>query len=99
MLFITNRFPKGSIRTRVGRSFSFDLNNNAPSNSMFFCRRNPDGKTIEVGGLNFMSELKTSPYRQLLLYVHGYSNMPEDVFKAAIEFQQLCDAASREEVV
>lgn len=25
MLFITNRFPKGSIQTRVGRKFEFDL--------------------------------------------------------------------------
>lgn len=99
MLFVTNRFPKGSIRTRVGRSFSFDLNNNAPSNSIFFCRRDADGTVTEVGGLNFMSELKDSPYRQMLLYIHGYSNMPEDVFKAAIEFQQLCDSASREEVL
>ena len=99
MLFVTNRFPKGSIRTRVGRSFSFDLNNNAPSNSIFFCRRDADGTITEVGGLNFMSELKDSPYRQMLLYIHGYSNMPEDVFKAAIEFQQLCDSASREEVL
>ncbi len=29
MIFITNRFPKQSIRTRVGRNFDFDLNNNA----------------------------------------------------------------------
>jgi len=99
MLFVTNRFPKGSIRTRVGRAFSFDLNNNAPSNSIFFCRRDTDGTVTEVGGLNFMSELKASPYRQMLLYIHGYSNMPEDVFKAAIEFQQLCESASKEEVL
>nr|WP_321466684.1 alpha/beta hydrolase [uncultured Desulfobulbus sp.] len=99
MLFITNRFPKGSIQTRVGRSFAFDLRNNAPSNSIFFCRRNTDGSITEVGGLNFMSELKATPYRQMLLYVHGFSNMPEDVFKAAGEFQQLCDAASAQEVL
>ena len=36
MFFITNRFPKGSIRTRINRPFEFDLANNAPSNSMFF---------------------------------------------------------------
>jgi hypothetical protein len=71
MLFITNRFPKGSIQTRVGRPFDFDLRNNAPSNSIFFCRLNDNGRISEVGGLNFMSELKSSPYRQLLLYIHG----------------------------
>ena len=99
MLFITNRFPKGSIQTRVGRKFEFDLKNNAPSNSVFFCRRETDGQISEVGGLNFMSELKASPYRQLLLYIHGYSNMPEDVFQGAGEFQDLCDKAARQEVL
>ena len=99
MLFITNRFPKGSIQTRVGRKFEFDLKNNAPSNSVFFCRREADGQISEVGGLNFMSELKASPYRQLLLYIHGYSNMPEDVFQAAGEFQELCDKAANQEVL
>lgn len=99
MLFITNRFPKGSIQTRVGRKFEFDLKNNAPSNSVFFCRRDVDGQISEVGGLNFMSELKDSPYRQLLLYIHGYSNMPEDVFKGAGEFQDLCDKTSGQEVL
>lgn len=99
MLFITNRFPKGSIQTRVGRKFEFDLKNNAPSNSVFFCRREADGQISEVGGLNFMSELKASPYRQLLLYIHGYSNMPEDVFQGAGEFQALCNKAANQEVL
>ena len=99
MLFITNRFPKGSIQTRIGRTFTFDLRNNAPSNSIFFCRRNENGEINEVGGLNFMTELKGSPYRQMLLYIHGYSNLPEDVFKAADEFQALCDAAAPQEVL
>jgi esterase/lipase superfamily enzyme len=99
MLFITNRFPKGSIQTRVGRKFDFDLRNNAPSNSVYFCRLGEDGGCTEVGGLNFMSALKQSSYRQLLLYIHGYSNLPEDVFRGAREFQQLCDQKCSEEVL
>ncbi|ADW18654.1 protein of unknown function DUF900 hydrolase family protein [Desulfobulbus propionicus DSM 2032] len=99
MFFITNRFPKGSIQTKVGRKFDFDLRNNAPSNSVFFCRRDQDGQITEVGGLNFMTALKQSPYRQLLLYIHGFSNLPEDVFGAAMEFQQLCDQKSAREVL
>ena len=99
MLFITNRFPKQSIQSRAGRPFDFDLRNNAPSNSVFFCRWEQDGSIAEVGGLNMMSELKQSPYRQLLLYIHGYSNLPEDVFKAASEFQQLCDSKISKEVL
>lgn len=98
MYFITNRFPKGSIQTRVGRNFEFDLRNNAPSNSMFFCRREADGGINEIGGLNFMSALKQSTYRQVLLYIHGFSNLPEDVFQAAAEMQRLCDDKAANEV-
>ena len=36
MLFTTNRFSKQSVLTRVWRNFSFDLDNNAASNSVFF---------------------------------------------------------------
>ena len=71
MLFITNRFPKGSIQTRVGRKFDFDLRNNAPSNSVYFCRLGEDGGCTEVGGLDFMSGLKQSFYRQVPVSIHG----------------------------
>lgn len=99
MLFITNRFPKGSIRTKVGRPFDFDLNNNAPSNSVFFCERNADQTITEVGSINFLSKLKTSDYRQILLYIHGFSNLPEAVFEAAVEFQNLCNGKKVQEIL
>ena len=99
MLFITNRFPDQSIKTRVGRPFTFDLKNNAPSNSVFFCRRLGPDQHEEIGGLNLMSELKASPYRQLLIYIHGFSNLPEAVFEGAAEFQALCDKAKKNEVL
>ncbi len=99
MLFVTNRFPKGSIRTRINRIFQFDLSNNAPSNSIFFCRRNPNETITEIGSKNLLTELKNSPYKQILLYIHGFSNMPEAVFAAAGEFQQLCNAKQADEVL
>ncbi len=99
MLFITNRFPKQSIQTRVGRAFDFDMKNNAPSNSVFYCRRNGADQYEEVGGFNFMSALKASKYRQLLIYIHGFSNLPEAVFDGAMEFQELCDKAKQNEVL
>lgn len=99
MLFITNRFPKGSIQSIVDRKFEFDLKNNAPSNSVFFCKKDEDGGITEVGGMNFLSTLKTSEYRQILLYIHGFSNLPNDVFKAASEFQSLCDKKDNEEIL
>lgn len=99
MLFITNRFPTQSIKTRVGRSFDFDLKNNAASNSVFYCRRLGNEKYEEIGGFNLMSDLKVSPYRQLLVYIHGFSNLPEAVFEGAGEFQALCDKKKKNEVL
>lgn len=99
MLFITNRFPKGSITSKVGRKFEFDLKNNAPSNSVYFCRRDDVGNITEVGGLNFLSELKSSPYRQILLYIHGFSNLPDAVFQSTLELQQLFKNKKEQEIL
>ena len=99
MLFVTNRFPTQSIRTRIGRKFTFDLNNNAASNSLFFCERTSKDDYTEIGSLDFMQRLKDADARQLLLYIHGFSNLPETVFDGAGEFQQLCDNAKKNEVL
>lgn len=99
MIFITNRFPTQSIQTKIGRNWEFDLKNNAPSNSVFFCERNSDDSHTEIGSLDFLNRLKTSTYRQILLYIHGFSNLPEDVFEAAGEFQKLCDKEKKDEVL
>lgn len=99
MLFITNRFPTQSIKSRIGRAFDFDLKNNAASNSVFYCRRLGKDKYEEIGGFNLMSELKSSPYRQLLVYLHGFSNLPEAVFDGAAEFQALCDKKKQHELL
>lgn len=99
MLFVTNRVPKQSIRTRTGRRFDFDLDNNAASNSIFFCERNKQGEAHEIGSTRFLQALKASKYRQLLVYIHGFSNLPESVFSAVEEFQALCDAAKKQEIL
>lgn len=99
MLFITNRFPKQSIRTRVGRKFDFNLDNNAASNSVFFCERTGDQAYTEIGSIEFLSRLKNSPYRQVLIYIHGFSNLPDDVFSAVAEFQVLCNKQQPNEVL
>ena len=99
MLFITNRFPKQSIRTRIGRKFDFDLDNNAASNSVFFCERTAEQAHTEIGNVAFLSRLKQAPYRQLLVYIHGFSNLPESAFSAAQELQTLCDGRKKGEVL
>ncbi len=99
MIFITNRFPKQTIQTTIGRSFDFDLENNAPSNSVFYCERNAKNKYTEIGSMDLLTRLKKSDYRQILIYIHGFSNMPEDVFSGADEFQKLCDKKKKDEVL
>jgi esterase/lipase superfamily enzyme len=99
MMFITNRFPEQSIRTRVGRKFDFDLDNNAASNSVFFCEHVEQNEYTEIGSIDFLERLKECKCRQLLIYIHGFSNLPADVLSAASEFQKLCDKKKAKEVL
>lgn len=99
MLFITNRFPKQSITTTIGRKFDFDLSNNAVSNSVFFCRRKAKNKYNEIGSIDFLKSIKDASVEQILIYIHGFSNLPEDVLNGAKEFQALCDRSKKGEVL
>jgi len=99
MIFITNRFPKQSIRTRIGRKFDFDLNNNGASNSVYFCERTGEEEHREIGSIEFLNRLKNTHCRQILIYIHGFSNLPEDVFPAVAEFQALCDKKKKDEIL
>ncbi|MEZ9206512.1 alpha/beta hydrolase [Vibrio splendidus] len=92
MLFITNREPQGSIRTKIDRKFQFDLKKSAPSNSLYCCLRNKEGDYTEIGHLKWLYELKNSPKDQILFYIHGFSNQPEpDIFPRTEKLQKLFD--------
>ena len=92
MLFITNREPKGSIRSRKGRTFKFDLNKNSPSNSIYCCERLSKNEYIEIKSKGLMQKLKESNSKQLLFYIHGFSNLPEpDIFPRAQKLQEFFD--------
>ncbi|MEN8207005.1 MAG: alpha/beta hydrolase [Pseudomonadota bacterium] len=99
MLFITNRYPKQGIETVIDRDFDFDLDENAASNSLFFCKRKKKGTYQEVGSESFLNSLKRSSYKQLLIYIHGFSNLPEAVFSGANEFQSLCNKKKPREIL
>lgn len=99
MLFITNRYPKQGIETVIDRDFDFDLDENAASNSLYFCKRRKKNTYQEIGSEGFLNSLKRSKYRQLLIYIHGFSNMPEDAFSGANEFQSLCNKKKPGEVL
>jgi esterase/lipase superfamily enzyme len=99
MLFITNRLPTKNTEPAFNTKFEFDLKNNSSGHSFFCCRRDKKGLIEEIGSMNLLSEIKSSKYRQVLLYLHGFSNMPEDVFANAEEFQMLCDKKKAGEIL
>lgn len=93
MLFITNRSPQGSIRTKKGRTYKFDLNKNSPSNSIYCCERLGEENYIEIGSDGLMSKLSESNAKQILLFIHGFSNLPEpDIFPRVTKLQEYFDS-------
>jgi esterase/lipase superfamily enzyme len=100
MLFITNRVLNQSIQLKVGRKISFNLKDNQAQQSVYFCRRQGMDDYIEVGSEIFLEELKNSPYNQILLYIHGYSNLPEPtIFPRTELLQWLLDQQKKNEVL
>lgn len=92
MLFVTNREPKGSIRTRNNRKFKFDFKKNAPSNSIYCCKRISKDNYIELGHIKWLSKLKNTKTEQLLFFIHGFSSFPEpDIFPKAKKLQNYFD--------
>lgn len=99
MLFITSRMPTINTEPEFNKDFVFDLQNNSSSRSFFCCLRHKKGKYEEIGSMNLLKTLKTAKVRQVLVYIHGFSNLPEDIFANAAEFQKLCDQQQPGEVL
>lgn len=99
MLFVTNRrFKEGPGPSVVKdaqpepRLVAFDINDSDPSCSVHFCERTNDEAYQEIYKKEFMWRLKQSKTKQLLLYIHGFNNLPEkDIFPRAEILQELCD--------
>ena len=99
MLFMTNRMLKPSLKSRVGRKVEFDLKDANALQSLFFCRRNAEGDYTEVGSEMMLDELKKSPHEQILLYIHGFNNTPENAaFQQAERLQALLDGRRRKKL-
>jgi esterase/lipase superfamily enzyme len=99
MLFITSRMPTINTEPELNKDFVFDLNNNSSSRAFFCCNRKKKGAYEEIGSKELLAQVKNSKYRQVLIYIHGFSNLPEDVFKNVEEFQMLCDRKKAGEVL
>lgn len=99
MLFITSRQPTRNTEPELNTDFAFDLNNNASARGFFCCRRLKKGQYEEIGSKAMLSEVKKAKYRQVLIYIHGFSNLPEAVLNNAKEFQDLCNLRKDKEVL
>src|SRR5262245_50034589 len=100
MLFVTNRAITGGPKLIVGRKITLDLEDNQAQQSVYFCRRTAGGEYEEVGSTDFRTELKNSQYKQILIYIHGYSNLPEShVFPTTTALQQMLDAKGSKQVL
>ena len=99
MYFITSRMPTVNLWPKLNEKFEFNYKDNSSNNNFFCCRRIEKGKYQEIGSRGMLSVLKASKCRQILLYIHGFSNLPEDTFAAAEEFQKLCDQKKMNEIL
>ena len=105
MLFITNRRfkqgPSASVPDGAPapppRKVDFDLDDSEPASAVHFCERTSKKTYREIYSDPFMQHLKASDgkqLRQLLLYIHGFDNLPErHIFPRARKLQKLCDDA------
>lgn len=98
MLFITNRAIKEDNELVEGRNISFDIDNTSAGHDAFFCERIGKDKYIELGHEQFFSKLKgpkvkiSKKEEQILIFIHGYSNLPEpDIFPRSSMLQNLFD--------
>jgi esterase/lipase superfamily enzyme len=101
MLFITNRAlqegqtPMVNNVPQVPRAVNFDLTNNQAEQSVYLCSRNSPKNYTEIGGQAFLSQLRDLKKKEILLFVHGYSNLPEEaIFPRVEKLQKLCDQKS-----
>lgn len=88
MLFVTNRALAEGPRSQPGRRVHFDLADNEPRASLFFCERRGQQDHVELGARAWFERLRQSPRRQVLLFVHGFNVQPETAaFPMALRLQ------------
>lgn len=95
MLFITNKIINEPLLDKIdtNRPITFSKTNNQAGQSIHFCRRDGINSYTEIGSMNLLESLRLSRAEQVLIYIHGFNNQPEqDIFPRAQELQQLFDS-------
>lgn len=96
MLFLTNRTMKSrNNRKSLPRPVRFDLDDNTAGQGLSFCERADAEEYTEIGSEDFLDKLRDSHKQQVLLYIHGFNNLPEsDIFPRASRLQALFNQES-----
>lgn len=94
MLFITNKIINEPLLDKIdaSRPITFSKTNNQAGQSIHFCRRDGLNSYTEIGSANLLETLRLSNAEQILIYIHGFNNQPEEnIFPCAQKLQQLFD--------
>ena len=91
MLFITNRAVKRGYDGDT-EILSFYNDDSSANIDAYFCERHAEGVYTELGHERFFNALKKHEAKQILFFIHGYSNLPEShIFPRVQLLQKLCD--------
>ncbi len=89
MLFVTNHPVLTGPETAEGRSLRFHPEDREPRASLVYGERLGPGRYREIGSERLFARLAAEGARHILLYVHGFSNPPEEkVFPTALHLQR-----------
>ncbi len=95
MFFVTNRVLEEGLTTvdNLPRRVHFNLANNQAEQSVYFCIREAENSYWEIGTQDFFGRIRSSKYQHILLFFHGFNNLPESsIFATAQSLQALLDA-------
>lgn len=90
MLFITNRALRQSRRSRKNRPVDFDLDNDEPQASVFFCEAHGADKTELMSG-PFLQRFQGETCQEIIVFIHGFNVQPEHALSGARLIQERCD--------
>lgn len=81
---------------KPGDLVTMDENDNRATQSVHYCETNSTSKVYRIVGSDVMLErLKdSSTARNLLMYVHGFNNLPDEILERARKLQRLCNKAA-----
>jgi esterase/lipase superfamily enzyme len=69
------------------------MTNNVIASMFYYCKKREDGKLYEIQAKKFFADIKgLEGYTDIVLYIHGFNNFPDDdIFPRAEKLQEMFD--------